>query len=80
MKNPMAKTRPPSNPYEVYCNNTGWTWLVLKKYQADDLKPFARWFCAVYSPCLPSGEYELGDCYASEILGHATKIQQEDRP
>lgn len=70
-KNLMAKTRPAENPYEVYKASGGWTWKVLKKWQADDSKPFARWFCLVSSPYVPDGE--LGDCYAADVLQHAIK-------
>lgn len=72
MKNTMAKTRPVSNPYEVWMNNSGWTWKVLKKWQADDHKPYARWFCYVTSPMCPEGE--MGDCYAKDIMQYATKV------
>lgn len=72
MKNECAKTRPDSNPYEVWKNNSGWTWKVLKKWQADDNKPFARWFCKVHSPFMPDGE--LGDVYVSEIKRNAIRV------
>lgn len=69
-KNLCAKTRPVSNPYEVWQAN-GWTWKVLKKWQADDAKPYARWFCMVSSPMCPDGE--MGDVYVAEIKSVATK-------
>ena len=72
MKNNCAKTRPVSDPYEVWKNDAGWTWKVLKKYSADENKPFGRWFCWVSSPFMPSGE--MGDVYVSEIKGQATKV------
>jgi hypothetical protein len=68
MKNLCLKTRPVSDPYEVWEAN-GWTWLVLKKYQADDNKPYARWFCDVISPYA----HEMGDCYAAEIMQSAER-------
>jgi hypothetical protein len=72
MKNICAKMRPESDPYEIWENKlTGWKWLVLKKWQADDNKPYARWFCRVYSPFCPSGD--LGDVYVSEITSQAVK-------
>jgi hypothetical protein len=74
MKNPCAKTRPVSNPYEIwqsYCKT--WTWHVLKKWQVDDNKPCARWFCMVYTPFVPDGE--MGDVYVGEIKNHARKIK-----
>lgn len=72
MKNTMAKTRPVSDPYEVWTHH-GWTWKVLKKWQAQDDKPYARWFCFVTSPMCPDGE--MGDCYASEIIGCAQRVK-----
>ena len=77
MKNVCAKTRPVDNPYEVWKDyRHGWTWKVLKKWQVDDNKPYARWFCAVYSPYLPtSDDYELSDCYAKDIKDHAIKVE-----
>jgi hypothetical protein len=65
-KNECAKTRPQDNPYEVWQSWDGWEWRVLKKYQIDDNKPFARWFCAVKSP-YTFGSYELGDCYVKDV-------------
>lgn len=64
MKNLCGKMREKDNPYETWTNGE-WTWKVLKKWQADDNKPFARWFCFVTSPFCPDGE--MGDTYVSEI-------------
>jgi len=72
MKNLMGKTRTIDNPYETYTANN-WTWKVLKKYQADDNKPFARWLCAVSSPYTHGG-YDMGDVYAKEVLQSARKV------
>jgi len=75
MKNPCAKTRPESNPYEIWSNNSGWSWKVLKKYQSpehEQANPYARWFCLVISPYCPNGE--LGDVYISDIKKDARKI------
>jgi hypothetical protein len=72
MKNECLKTRPVTNPYEIWKNNSGWTWKVLKKYQADDNKPYGRWFCWVSSPFMPSGE--MGDVYVREIKSKAFKV------
>lgn len=73
VKNQFAKSRPKENPYEVWQNGSGWTWNVLKKWQADDNKPFARWFCFVTSPYCPEGEY--GDTYVADIKGHAVLVK-----
>lgn len=70
--NPCAKTRPKDDPYEIWEGN-GWTWKVLKKWQVNDDKPFARWFCFVTSPFCPEGE--MGDVYVSEIKGTATRTK-----
>lgn len=73
MKNTCGKTRPITNPYEVW-QAGGWKWLVLKKYQADDFKPHARAMCFVTSPYCPHGEY--GDTYLSEIRSNAVKTSE----
>lgn len=73
IKNQCAKTRDVSNPYETWQTPDGsWTWKVLKKWQADDDKPFARWFCFVTSPYCPNGE--MGDTYVTDIKSNAVKI------
>lgn len=74
MKNLCLKTRPVSNPYEVWQSLSGlWTWKVLKKWQADDDKPYARWFCCVTSP-MTAGNGDLGDVYVEEIKRYAVRI------
>ena len=70
-KNLMGRSRPASDPYEIWVAGD-WTWKVLKKYQADDTKPFARWFCVVESP-FTHGIPDMGDVYASEVMGVATR-------
>jgi len=72
-KNPCAKTRPLDKPYEVWKNNFGWEWRVLKKWQVNDDKHYARWFCAVRSPCT-FGSWEYGDTYVNEIKVLAVKV------
>jgi hypothetical protein len=70
-KNECAKTRPVSDPYEVWRTPDGsWVWKVLKKWQVDDDKPYARWFCAVSSPYATD---ELGDVYVKDIKSVARK-------
>jgi hypothetical protein len=76
MKNECAKTRHASNPYEIWKNNSGWTWKVLKKYQTPEKEAqnqFSRWFCSVSSP-FTYGQEELGDVYVSEIKANAFKV------
>ena len=67
--------REKDNPYEIWSNDSGWQWRVLKKYQKPELEaknPYARWFCAVSSP-YTFGEFELGDVYVSEIKSNARR-------
>jgi hypothetical protein len=75
-QNLCAKTRPATNPYETWISFDGsCRWDVLKKWQANDDKPYARWFCKVYTPFMPDGE--LGDVYVSGIKAYARKQEQE---
>ena len=69
--NPCLKERKVGNPYEVWVSGD-WTWNVLKKWQADDNKPYARWFCHVVTPMTgPSGD--LGDVYVQDIKRNARR-------
>ena len=75
-KNPCGRMRKPDNPYEIWETPDGsWKWYVLKKWQLDDNKPYARWFCMVYSPFVPDGE--MGDVYVADIKGSATMTFQD---
>jgi hypothetical protein len=75
MKNPYNKTRDVNQPYEVWRNERAqWEWRVLKKWQIDDNKKYARWFCAVKSP-MTHGSYDMGDVYVAEIFRHAVKVE-----
>lgn len=71
-KNLCAKTVRRENAYEVW-QAGDWTWYVLKKYQADDNKPYARWFCDVVTPICPEGE--MGDVFVSEIKQYAVRTK-----
>lgn len=74
-KNLCAKTVKRENAYEVWQTPDGsWTWYVLKKWQADDDKQYARWFCDVTSPFVGE-DGELGDVYVSEIKSNAIRIK-----
>lgn len=76
MKNPCGKMRPADKPYEIWVSHDGtWKWYVLKKWQADDNKPYARWFCKVFSPFVPEGE--MGDVYVSEIKSQARLVSSD---
>ena len=72
MKNLCSKTVTRDKAYEVWQAGS-WTWYVLKKWQGDDDKPYARWFCDVVTPICPDGE--MGDVYVAEIKQHATRIK-----
>lgn len=73
-KNLQAKTVTRDKAYEVWQSRDGsWTWYVLKKWQIDDNKPYARWFCCVVTPIVPDGEY--GDVYVKDIKENAIRIK-----
>jgi len=72
MKNLCSKTVKRADAYEVWGTST-WTWYVLKKWQADDNKPYARWFCDVVTPICPDGE--MGDVYVKDIKSNARRIR-----
>lgn len=65
-KNLMGKSRDVDHPYLVF-EAPGWTWKVLKSWQGDDTKPYARWFCAVEGPGTFGG-YDLGDTYVVDVV------------
>jgi hypothetical protein len=65
MANPMGKTRPKTDPDLIY-ERAGWTWRVLKAWQTDPHKPYARWFCDVTSPFTGAGD--LGDTYIADVV------------
>lgn len=74
MKNLCGKTVKRENAYEVWQTPNGsWTWYVLKKWQADDNKMYARFFCDVVTPMCPDGE--MGDVYVSDIKSVAVRIK-----
>ena len=76
MKNLMGKSRKEDNPYLVFQNDAGWTWKVLKSWQADNGKPYGRWFCAVSSP-MTYGESELGDVYVAEVMRYGRLVDYD---
>lgn len=62
-KNPMGKSRKPGNAYILTEDpRTGWRYEVLKTWQADGAKPYARAFCNVHGFAT-----EMGDVYVSEV-------------
>lgn len=81
VKNEAAKTRPLANPYEVWqtpyrSKEETWEWRVLKKWQVDDDKPFARWFTAVRSP-MTYGGWEYGDTYVKDVKQYAVRVDTD---
>lgn len=76
----QGKTRDVNNPYEVYINNQGWEWRVLKKYQSPEAEQdnqYARWLCAVKSP-MTHGSYDLGDSYVNDVRMYGRPVYLED--
>ena len=72
-KNLFLKVRKVDNPYEVWKSPDGtWETRVLKKWQIDDNKPYARYFTATKSP-FTHGSWEYGDMYVSELKKNLTK-------
>lgn len=80
MANPCAKSRPQSDPYEVWegvGNFVGWTWKVLSKQRGPEGEakdPYSRWFCAVDSP-MTFGMTDMGDVYATEVKERAIRVK-----
>lgn len=64
-KNPAGKARKSDKPY-LTIEGFGWTWKVLKFWQADGRKPYARAFCDVSSP-MTFGGSDMGDTYVSDL-------------
>lgn len=89
-KNPFAKTvKKPyeKNAYEIWqnvipyldCPVGSWTWYVLKKWQIDDNKPYARWYCLVKTPMEQEEAGTLGDVYVKEIKAVAHRIDNKGK-
>jgi hypothetical protein len=82
MKNYCGKMTKPENAYEVWENDSGWTWYVLKKYQSPDKEKtnrFARWMCAVSSP-FTFGGMDYGDTYINDILRNGGRLVKTNYP
>ena len=75
-KNPMGKTVKKEAPYKVFVA-PGWEWRVLKSYQLDDNKQYARWFTAVRSN-FTYGSWELGDSYVADVRGNGREVTLEE--
>lgn len=81
MKNPCGKTRKIDDPYEIWKGKVSimgdelnMEWRVLKKWQVDDDKPYARWFCAVQSEATFGG-WDYGDTYVADIKRFGVRIK-----
>jgi len=81
-KNLQAKTVKRADAYEIWTTSrydryqedvTAWTWYVRKKWQVDDDRPYARWFCDVVTPHVPRGE--SGDVYVKDIKNQAWRVK-----
>lgn len=70
--NVMNKSRKVDAPYLVVEDfRTGFVYRILKSWQADPNKPYARWFCDVKSPYTGGGS-DMGDTYVSDVRGIVT--------
>lgn len=79
MKNTLGKTRPVERPYLTFRSNDGWEWRVLKSWQGDNAKPYARWFCSVSSPYTGGGS-DMGDTYVADIVSGWAILVAHDLP
>lgn len=76
--NQMSKSRPMTyggkkpNPYLRF-EASGWRWDVLKSYQGDNGKQYARWFAEVTSP-YTFGSTDVGDTYVAEIVQNGVLV------
>jgi hypothetical protein len=78
MKNTQAKMRKIENPYEIWMSPVfgGCEYRVLKKWQADDNKPYARWMVAAKSEATFGG-WDMGDEYVENIKAYGRKVYDE---
>lgn len=68
-KNLMNKSRKVGDPYLVF-EAGDWRWEVLKSWQGDDAKQYARWFTYVTSP-MTFGGGDMGDTYVTDVVLNA---------
>lgn len=76
-KHLWAKSAPLEKPHAIY-RAGDWEWRVLKAWQVDDSKPYARWFCAVKSP-MTYGSYDMGDTYVADVVRYASLVHETPR-
>jgi hypothetical protein len=75
------KTREGTPDSPAYATFVGgdWTYEVLKSWQNDEAKPYARWLCRVVTPMTgPSGD--MGDTYVRDVVLHAWLTEVDGRP
>lgn len=73
-KNTALKMRSIDNPYEIWKSPDGnFETRILKKWQQDDNKPYARWYTATKSPAT-FGSWEYGDMYVKDIKQSMKKV------
>lgn len=66
MKNPAGKMRKQNQPYATWTDlRTGWKYKLLKSWQANNAKPYGRWFVSVTTPYVTE---EMGDSYVAQLL------------
>lgn len=69
------KTADVDSPQAVFAGAGGsWEYRVLKTWQNDDAKPYARWFMAVKSP-MTWGSFDVGDTYVRDVVLNAELVQ-----
>ena len=55
-----------------------WTWYVLKSWQGDEAKLYARWLCKVVTPY--TGEMgDIGDTYVTDVVLEAELVAVDGR-
>lgn len=75
MKN-CNKLRNVNRPYQIWKNDDGWEWRVLKKYPNENLHdPGCKWFCAVKSP-INANSFDLIDVYSFHLYNNAYLIEK----
>lgn len=63
MKNIAGKLRKVDNPYATWTDQrTGWKYRLLKSWQTDNSKEYARWFVEVHG-----FGHDIGDVYVKEV-------------
>lgn len=65
MKNVAGKLRKIDKPYATWTDQrSGWKYRLLKSWQSDNSKEYARWFVEVLGFA-----HDMGDAYVREVRG-----------